>query len=73
VERGIKIDFDETAVEKLAEIGFDPVYGARPLRKAISDNINTILAEKILKSELKEGDEIKLLFEDGKFKIEICI
>lgn len=73
IERGIKIDFDETAVEKLAEIGFDPVYGARPLRKAISDNINTILAEKILKSELKEGDEIKLLFEDGKFKIEICV
>jgi len=68
-ERSIEIIFDETAVEKIAEIGFDPVYGARPLRNAISDNINAILAEKILKSEIKEGDVVKLIFENEKFEI----
>jgi len=68
-ERGIEIIFDETAVEKIAEIGFDPVYGARPLRNAISDNVNAILAEKILRSEIKEGDIVRLIFENGKFEI----
>jgi len=68
-ERGIKLFFDEKAVNQLVEIGYDPVYGARPLRKVISDNIKAILAEKILQSEIKIGDELLLTFENNKFSL----
>jgi ATP-dependent Clp protease ATP-binding subunit ClpB len=48
----------EEAKRKIAEIGFDPTYGARPLKRAIYDIIEDQLAELILKDELKEGDNV---------------
>jgi len=68
-EQGIKLSFDDKAVNQLVKIGYDPVYGARPLRNAISDNVKAILAEKILRGELKRGDELMLTFEEGEFAL----
>jgi ATP-dependent Clp protease ATP-binding subunit ClpB len=51
-ERGFTLELTDTALDTLAEIGFDPVYGARPLKRAIQNRIENPLAQKIL------GDEI---------------
>jgi len=58
-ERGIGFICDEAAVKKIAELGYDPVFGARPLRAVISDKLRSVLAEKILKGEIAKGDSIK--------------
>ena len=66
--QGISLEFDESAVSKIAELGYDPVFGARPLRQVISENIRGVLADKILKQEIGRGDKIKVKFENGKFE-----
>ena len=67
---GITIDVDKTAVDRMAEVGFDPVYGARPLRRAIQSNIEDIIAENILEGNIKEGDSATVLEKDGKILVE---
>ena len=57
-EKNITITLSEEAKRKIAEIGFDPTYGARPLKRAIYGIIEDQLAELILKDELKEGDSV---------------
>jgi ATP-dependent Clp protease ATP-binding subunit ClpB len=59
-EKKIKIEMSEEAVKLLAERGYDPVYGARPLRRTIQRDIQNPLAQKILEGEYKEGDLIKI-------------
>ncbi|MDO5397918.1 MAG: ATP-dependent Clp protease ATP-binding subunit [bacterium] len=66
-ENGITISFTETAVKEIAKKGFDPVYGARPLRRAIQNEIEDMLSEKIIDGELKSGDVKSVDFTDGKF------
>jgi ATP-dependent Clp protease ATP-binding subunit ClpC len=51
----IEMEFADEAIRKIAEWGYDPVFGARPLRGVISDKIRSILAEKILKNEIEKG------------------
>ncbi|WP_162165923.1 ATP-dependent Clp protease ATP-binding subunit [Campylobacter fetus] len=58
--RGIKAVLDENAKEFIAKAGFDPVYGARPLRRALYELVEDKLAEMILRDELKSGDSIKI-------------
>lgn len=65
--QGISLEFDESAISKIAELGYDPVFGARPLRQVISENIRGILADKILKQEIGRGDKIKIKFENNAF------
>ncbi len=50
----------------LAEIGFDPQYGARPIRKAISDNIESLLSDEILSGEFNEHDTIDIILDKNK-------
>ncbi len=57
-ERKIEIELTEGAKEELAEIGYDPVYGARPLKRTIQRTIENPLATEILKGNFKEGDTI---------------
>ncbi len=66
---GIKISFDETAINAIADKGFDAVYGARPLRRAITSQIEDMISEQILVGELKEGDSAICTFVDGSFAI----
>ncbi len=58
---GIEMEFSEEAVKKLAVWGYDPVFGARPLRGVISDKIRSVLAEKILKNEIQKGDKLSVI------------
>lgn len=67
-DRNMKIEVSEAASEKIAELGFDPVYGARPLRRTIQKYIQDPLASRILKAEFIEGDTIVVdLDEQGSF------
>jgi len=66
-EQGIDIAFDESTIKKIAELGYDPVFGARPLRNVISEKIRGVLAEKILKGEIVKGSSVKVIFKDNKF------
>lgn len=58
-EQGMEIQFSDAAMSKLAEAGFDPVYGARPLKRAIQRSVENPLAQKILGGEFVHGDVIK--------------
>ncbi len=65
---GIALSFDETAIRKIAELGYDPAFGARPLRGVISERIKSQLAEKILKGEIGRGANAKVAYEEGEFR-----
>jgi len=57
--QGIGITFTDQLVDYLASIGFEPEYGARPLRRVIQREIENALAQKLLEGNFKEGDKIK--------------
>lgn len=57
-ERDIRIQLSDAARDKLADTGFDPVYGARPLKRAIQQQIENPLAQEILQGSFKSGDVI---------------
>ena len=63
---GIGLDYSDQALELLAEQGFDPVYGARPLRRTIQTVVEDTAAEKLLDGSLKAGDKAEAVVEDGK-------
>ncbi len=63
-DRKISVTLTDAARERLAEIGFDPTYGARPLRRAIQKHIQDLLALHILKGDFREGESI-LIDADG--------
>jgi len=65
VEQGILLSFDDQAMSKLAEAGFDPVYGARPLKRAIQRWVENPLAQKILAGEFVSGDAIRAEVNEG--------
>ena len=69
-EQGITLDAAEDAVEALAQDGFDPQYGARPLRRAIQNTVEDAVAELMLEGELKSGDTAHVRLKDGKVVIE---
>ncbi len=64
-ELNITVDFEPSVLEKLAETGFDPVYGARPLRRAIQNSVEDLLSEKILDGTVKNGDHVICDLQDG--------
>lgn len=66
---GIHLDANEEAVKELARVGFDPKYGARPLRRAIQSKVEDAVAEKMLDGTLDTGDTAKLTVEDGKLVV----
>ncbi|MGH7426170.1 MAG: type VI secretion system ATPase TssH, partial [Candidatus Methylomirabilales bacterium] len=57
-ERKMQVTLSEAAKQQLAEVGFDPVYGARPLKRALQRLVLDPLAAKILEGEFKEGDHV---------------
>ncbi|HEX9706831.1 MAG TPA: type VI secretion system ATPase TssH, partial [Steroidobacteraceae bacterium] len=64
-ERDIRIELDAKALDLLGEAGFDPVYGARPLKRAIQQQLENPLAQCILAGEFVPGDTIKVAAKDG--------
>ncbi len=63
----ITAEFTDDAVALIAKNGFDPVYGARPLRRAIQSSIEDMLSEDIIDGKIKNGDKITVGVSDGKF------
>ncbi len=57
-ERKMSLKLSDSALDFLAEIGYDPVYGARPLKRAIQRELETQIAKSILRSEFNDGDTI---------------
>ena len=68
-ENGITVEFTDSAVEKIADEGFDKIYGARPLRRAIQTKIEDMLSEKIIDGEISAGDTITVDATDGDFTV----
>jgi ATP-dependent Clp protease ATP-binding subunit ClpB len=64
-ERNMDLTLDDAARDLLGEAGFDPVYGARPLKRAIQQQIENPLAQKILQGEFVPGDRIRIGAQDG--------
>ena len=56
----IDVDLTEKAIEKIANEGFDPEYGARPLRRSIQKNVEDLLSEELLKETIQKGQKVKI-------------
>ncbi len=62
--QNMKLNISEVALDKLGEAGFDPVYGARPLKRAIQQNLENPLAQEILAAKFVTGDTINIDWQD---------
>ena len=63
----ITIKFTDEAIKHIAKVGFDPVYGARPLRRAITSNIEDKISEEILQGNIKSDSSVECDVADGNF------
>ena len=68
---GIDLIISDRAAKKIAELGYSPVFGARPLRQVISEKVRGVLALKILKKEIARGNVLELNFEKNEFQFKI--
>ena len=66
---GIGLTADTEALDMLAKSGFDPVYGARPLRRAIQSTVEDRIAELMLDGAVKEGDTVEITVQDGELSV----
>ena len=64
-EKDMSLTVDDSAFDQLIDAGFDPVYGARPLKRAIQQQVENTLAQKILSGEFQAGDTIVITGEGG--------
>ena len=64
--KNLKLNLDSKAKDFLVEKGYDPQYGARPMRRSVERFLEDPLAEEILKGNLHEGEPVMVTVEDGK-------
>jgi ATP-dependent Clp protease ATP-binding subunit ClpB len=64
-DRDIALELDDASRDRLGEAGFDPVYGARPLKRAIQHQVENPLAQRILKGEFGPGDTVRITVHEG--------
>jgi len=69
-ERRIELELSSAAKETLAEAGWDPAYGARPLKRAIQRLVENPLALRLLEGDFADGDTIRVDAEDGEIRFE---
>jgi ATP-dependent Clp protease ATP-binding subunit ClpB len=65
-EKGITVSISDEALGYLAKVGFDPVYGARPLKRVIQNQIQNELAKLIIANQLQHGDKLSIEIKDAK-------
>jgi ATP-dependent Clp protease ATP-binding subunit ClpB len=65
LERNLELTLDDSAVDRLSEAGYDPVYGARPLKRAIQQQVENPLAQAILSGKFLPGDRIQARASSG--------
>src|SRR5262249_15987863 len=68
-EQEIQILLTDAAKEKIAVNGYDPEYGARPLRRALQKHIEDFLSEELLKGNIKKGQELMIDVENEEFTV----
>eukprot|EP00375_Theileria_parva_P001138 XP_763809.1 hypothetical protein [Theileria parva strain Muguga] len=68
-EKNIKLSIDDAAMSHIADIGYDPAYGARPLKRTIQKQIESPIAVGILSDQYKEHDNLLISYKDGKLTI----
>ena len=66
----ISAEFTDMTIEKISDAGFDQVYGARPLRRAIQSQIEDLISEKIIDGEISSGQSITIDVKDNEFVVE---
>jgi ATP-dependent Clp protease ATP-binding subunit ClpB len=69
-ERRIELEMSDEAALRIATAGYDPVYGARPLKRAIQREIMNPLANALLRGEVRDGQKIRVDYGDGRFTFE---
>ena len=69
-QAGLLLEVSETALDAVSLIGYDPVYGARPLKRVIQQKLQNPLATELLKGTFSEGATVRIDYEDGDFKFE---
>lgn len=60
LDKGIKLIYDEKVLDRLAKLGYDPVYGAREMRRVVQEEVENRVADLIVKGEVKAGGEVRL-------------
>jgi len=68
-DRRITLDISDEAIDWLADAGYDPVYGARPLKRAIQRHLQDPLATAVLEGRIQDGDRVKVTVADGQLAI----
>ncbi len=69
-ERGVQVTLTDAARELIAAMGYDPTYGARPLRRVIQKQLTDRLALALLEGKLREGDSVRVDAHDGGLVLE---
>ena len=69
-ERDLKLEVSEAALDELAKVGFDPLYGARPLKRAIQQKLENPIAKRVLEGRYAPNETIPVDFRDGHFTFE---
>ncbi|MCR9296509.1 MAG: AAA family ATPase, partial [bacterium] len=67
-QQGLSLVVTEAACNQIAIEGYDPLYGARPLKRVIQQRIQNPLAKELLQSQFSEGDSVKVDYQDGEFQ-----
>lgn len=70
-DQGIRVKITPAAIDVIADAGFDPEYGARPIRRALQTEIEDRLSESLLSGEIKAGNQVTLGARQGKITINV--
>ena len=70
-EKELHLEISEKAIDYIVSAGYDPVFGARPLKRFIQSNVETLIAKKIVAGSLKPNDVLLLDVEDGQLAVNI--
>jgi ATP-dependent Clp protease ATP-binding subunit ClpB len=68
-DRKVDLELDAKSLQWLANRGYDPVYGARPLKRVIQRSLQNPLATQILEGRIKDGDTVKVTVEGGELSV----
>ncbi len=70
--KDVHIELNQSAKEFLIEKGYDPDYGARPMRRAVGRYLEDPLAEELLRGHVKAGDRVEVMAADGKLNFHVA-
>jgi len=71
LEHDMGFEISDAALDLIAEAGFDPVYGARPLKRVIQQQLENSLAQDLLSGQFKAGDKIQVDVQDEKLTFKV--